>query len=68
MQTGIVKRWNDAKGYGFITPEHGTAAEVFVHHRQIVGHGRKTLVEGQRVRFDLVKGLKGLEARHVEPV
>jgi CspA family cold shock protein len=67
MQIGIVKRWNDAKGYGFITPEHG-AAEVFVHHRQIVGHGRKTLLEGQRVRFDVVKGVKGLEARHVEPL
>jgi CspA family cold shock protein len=67
MARGTVKWFNEAKGYGFITPEDGRA-EVFVHHRQIVGHGRKTLVEGQRVRFDVVKGLKGLEARHVEPL
>ena len=51
MTTGTVKWFNDAKGYGFITPESG--ADVFVHHSSIQGEGFKTLAEGQKVQFEI---------------
>ena len=63
-QFGTVKWFNDAKGYGFITPESG--ADLFVHFRSIQGTGFKSLKEGQKVTFKLVKGQKGLQADEVQ--
>jgi len=63
METGVVKWFNDAKGYGFITPENGV--DVFVHHSSILGEGFKSLAEGQKVSFEIVKGQKGLQASNV---
>jgi CspA family cold shock protein len=64
MSSGTVKWFNDAKGYGFIAADDGP--DVFVHHRQIQGQGHKTLVEGQRVQFDVQDGPKGLSANNVK--
>ena len=63
MQKGKVKWFNDAKGYGFITPEEGK--DVFVHHSAIQGDGFKTLKEGQEVQFDVTQGPKGEQATNV---
>lgn len=65
-QSGTVKWFNDAKGYGFITPEHGQ--DLFVHFRSIQGTGFKSLKEGQKVTFKVVQGQKGLQADEVQPV
>lgn len=62
--SGIVKWFNDAKGFGFITPESGE--DVFVHFRSIQGNGFKSLKEGQKVTFKLVKGQKGMQADEVQ--
>jgi CspA family cold shock protein len=64
MATGTVKWFNDAKGYGFITPDAG-GKDVFVHHTGIVGSGFKSLAEGARVEFEQAEGAKGPEARNV---
>ena len=61
---GTVKWFNDAKGFGFITPEGGTR-DCFVHHSAIQMQGFKTLAEGERVEFDLVDGPKGPAAENV---
>jgi cold shock protein len=63
-QTGTVKWFNDAKGFGFITPESGD--DLFVHFRAIQGNGFKSLKEGQKVSFVVTKGPKGLQADQVE--
>ena len=63
--TGTVKWFNNAKGFGFITPESGE--DVFVHFRSIQGNGFKSLKEGQKVTFKLVKGQKGMQADEVQP-
>ena len=63
-QSGTVKWFNDAKGFGFITPESGP--DVFVHFRSIVGAGFRTLQEGQKVSFKVVQGQKGLQADEVQ--
>ena len=63
-QTGAVKWFNDAKGFGFITPESGP--DLFVHFRSIQGAGFKSLTEGQRVSFKAVKGPKGMQAEEVQ--
>lgn len=65
MATGIVKWFNESKGFGFITPNDGTK-DVFVHFNAIASEGFKTLAEGQHVRFDIVEGPKGLQAANVE--
>jgi CspA family cold shock protein len=62
--TGLVKWFNDDKGFGFITPEGG-AKDCFVHHSAIQGNGFKTLREGERVEFDVVQGQKGPAAENV---
>jgi cold shock protein len=62
--TGTVKWFNDAKGFGFITPEGG-AKDVFVHHSAIQSDGFRSLAEGDRVEFDVVAGQKGPAAENV---
>ncbi|WP_291990366.1 cold-shock protein [Luteitalea sp.] len=62
--TGTVKWFNESKGFGFITPEGGQK-DCFVHHSAIAGTGFKTLVEGERVEFDIVQGAKGPAAENV---
>ena len=62
--TGTVKWFNDAKGFGFITPEDGSK-DLFVHHSAIQGGGFKSLAEGDRVEFDVVQGQKGPAAEGV---
>ena len=63
-QSGSVKWFNDAKGFGFITPESGP--DHFVHFRAIQGSGFKSLQEGQRVTFIAVPGQKGMQADQVQ--
>lgn len=62
--TGTVKWFNEAKGFGFITPEGG-AKDCFVHHTAIQGQGFKTLAEGEKVEFEVVQGQKGPAAQNV---
>jgi CspA family cold shock protein len=63
-QNGIVKWFNDEKGYGFITPESGP--DLFVHFRAIETSGyRATLKEGQSVSFEVTQGQKGMQADKV---
>ncbi len=62
--TGTVKWFNDSKGFGFLTRDDGEK-DVFVHHSAIQGQGFKSLVEGQRVEFDVVQGRKGPAAENV---
>lgn len=62
-QTGTVKWFNDAKGFGFIAPQEGP--DLFVHFRSIEGNGFKSLKEGQKVSFVSKQGPKGLQAEEV---
>ena len=62
-ETGTVKWFDNAKGYGFIQRPDGE--DVFVHYRAIRGEGYRTLQEGQAVNFNVVKGQKGLQAEDV---
>jgi len=64
METGTVKWFNNAKGYGFIARESGD--DVFVHFKAISGEGYKSLDEGDRVEFEVEKGPKGLQAKNVK--
>jgi CspA family cold shock protein len=66
-QNGTVKWFNDAKGFGFITPQDG-AKDCFVHYSAIAGSGFRTLVEGDAVEYDLVDGEKGPAAANVVAV
>ena len=67
MGTGIVKWFNDAKGFGFIEPEGG-GADVFAHFSAIQMEGFRTLKQGARVAFDLVQGPKGMLAQNIQPL
>jgi cold shock protein len=62
-QTGTVKWFNDAKGFGFITTEGGE--DVFVHSNTIQARGFRSLQEGAQVEFDVIEGPKGLQAANV---
>ena len=64
MDTGTVKWFSEAKGFGFITPDAG-GDDVFVHFSSIDGDGFKLLKEGQKVEYDTAEGRKGLEAKGV---
>ena len=64
MQTGTVKWFNDAKGFGFITPANG-GEDLFAHFKEIQGTGFKTLKEGQRVEFKAQRGPKGMQATQI---
>jgi CspA family cold shock protein len=61
---GTVKWFNDAKGFGFITPEDGSK-DVFVHHTAVNMDGFRTLSEGQRVEYEVTQGAKGPAAQNV---
>lgn len=67
MATGKVKWFNDAKGFGFITPETG-GEDLFAHFSAIQASGFKTLKEGQAVSFDVTTGPKGKQAANIKPV
>ncbi|MRR56443.1 MAG: cold-shock protein [Deltaproteobacteria bacterium] len=64
MVKGVVKWFNDSKGFGFIEQDNGE--DVFVHYSSIQGDGFKRLAEGQSVTFEVVKGTKGPQAANVE--
>jgi CspA family cold shock protein len=66
VASGTVKWFNDAKGFGFIAREGG--ADVFVHYSAIQARGRRTLLEGQPVEFEVEAGPKGDQARDVRVV
>lgn len=62
-EEGVVKWFNDAKGYGFIVRKQGP--DVFVHHASIIAEGFRTLSEGDKVTFEVIEGPKGLQAKNV---
>ena len=66
MATGTVKWFNDAKGFGFITPDQG-GEDLFAHFSAIQGNGFKTLKEGQKVTFEVTRGPKGQQASNIVP-
>ncbi len=65
-EQGIVKWFNDSKGFGFIQRE--TGEDIFVHFRAIQGDGYRSLKDGQKVEFNVVEGQKGLQAEEVTKV
>jgi CspA family cold shock protein len=67
MATGTVKWFNDAKGFGFITPDDGSK-DLFAHHTEIQGSGFKSLKEGQKVEYEPQQGPKGPAAGKIRPV
>ena len=66
MKTGVVKWFNNEKGFGFISVEG--EGDVFVHFSAITGEGYKSLEEGQSVEFDVVEGAKGPQAANVAKI
>jgi CspA family cold shock protein len=66
MTTGTVKWFSSEKGFGFITPDDGSA-DVFVHFSAIAGNGYRNLEENQKVEYDLGQGPKGPQASNVRP-
>ena len=64
MPQGTVKWFNDEKGFGFIKPDDGSE-DVFVHHTGIAGGGFKSLEEGEKVTYELVRGRRGMQAENV---
>lgn len=65
MPTGTVKWFNDAKGFGFITPDDG-GEDLFAHFSAIQMSGFKTLKEGQKVKFEVTQGPKGKQASNIQ--
>ena len=67
MEMGTVKWFNDAKGFGFITPDNG-GEDLFAHFSAINAKGFKSLKENQRVTFEVTTGPKGKQAANIQPV
>ncbi len=67
METGTVKWFNDAKGFGFITPDNG-GEDLFAHFSAINSNGFKSLQENQRVSFEVTTGPKGKQASNIPVV
>ncbi len=67
MATGIVKWFNDQKGFGFITPDGG-GEDLFAHFSEIQNPGFKSLKEGQKVTFEITQGQKGKQASQIQPL
>jgi CspA family cold shock protein len=67
MRTGNVKWFNEAKGFGFISPQE-SGPDVFVHYSVIQGSGFRKLVDGQAVEFESQQGPKGMQATAVRPI
>jgi CspA family cold shock protein len=67
QQTGIVKWFDDGKGFGFITPDDGSK-DLFAHFSEIQSNGFKSLKENQRVEFEVRQGPKGLQAAAIRPL
>ncbi len=67
VTTGVVKWFNNTKGFGFITAD-GRDNDIFVHYSAIIGSGYRSLAEGDRVQFVIAQGAKGEEARNVEKI
>ena len=66
-ETGTVKWFNESKGFGFIAPDNG-GKDLFAHFKEIQGTGFKTLVENQRVEFEVVQGQKGPQAGRIRSI
>ena len=67
MATGVVKWFNDSKGFGFITPDGG-GDDLFAHFSAIQGNGFKSLRENQKVSYDVTTGPKGDQATNIRPL
>ena len=65
MATGTVKWFNDAKGFGFITPDDGSE-DMFAHYSTINMNGFKSLKEGQKISFEVTRGLKSKQASNIQ--
>ncbi|AXY51614.1 cold shock domain-containing protein [Rhodococcus ruber] len=67
MPQGVVKWFDEEKGFGFIAQDGG-GPDIFVHYSEIAGTGFRSLTEGQRVEFEVGLGVKGPQAENVRPV
>ncbi|MGN6426276.1 cold-shock protein [Leifsonia sp. NPDC080035] len=67
MATGTVKWFNAEKGFGFISPDDGSA-DVFAHFSEIQSQGYRSLEENQKVEFEVTQGPKGLQASNIRPL
>jgi len=67
MTTGTVKWFNDAKGFGFITPDDG-GEDLFAHYSAINKSGFKSLKEGQKISFEVTQGKKGKQAANIQEI
>jgi CspA family cold shock protein len=67
MQTGTVKWFNDAKGFGFIAPDDG-GEDLFAHFSEVKSEGFKSLSDGQKVSFEVKQGPKGKQAANIKPL
>ncbi len=67
MAQGTLRHFDEQKGYGFISPDHG-GGDVFVHYSDIEGAGFRSLEEGEKVTYEVTQGRKGMQAQNVSKV